>query len=79
MLIDLLEKADWLIFTDATLYFGHCLKLAELGRFLSLSKDIRNICVCTRAFISVTEEKSHLPEKIAVKAHIMCIKKKKKK
>lgn len=58
MLIDALEKVAWLVFTDATLYFGHCLKLAEVGRFLSLSKDIRNICVCTRAFISVTEKKS---------------------
>ena len=34
-------------------------------------KDIRNIFVCNRAFISVTEEKSP-SKKIALKAHIMC-------
>lgn len=35
----------------------YCRKLHVLERFLNLSKDIRN-CVCTWAFISVTEEKS---------------------
>lgn len=35
----------------------YCRKLRVLERFLNLSKDIRN-CVCTWAFISVTEEKS---------------------